>query len=317
VIRVLQTRLLSLIPTVLGVGVLVFFIVRLIPGDAVDAMLNSADTAFDPAVAASMRRLFGLDRPIQEQFWNWFTAVLRGDLGTSIQTRRPVLEEIMRAFPVTFELAIGSLLLGLVIAIPAGVLSAQRRGGWSDLAARLVALLGLSLPNFWLGLLLIYLFAVVLRVLPAGGYVPPDKDILGNLRSAVLPMVTLGTALAAISMRQTRSAVLEVLTHDYVRTARAKGLGEAAILYRHALRNSLIPVITVVGLQLGRLLGGTVIIEQIFAWPGLGQITLRAINGRDFPMVQGGVLFLALFFVLTNVIVDASYVLLDPRLKRE
>jgi peptide/nickel transport system permease protein len=315
-IRLVQTRLLTLIPTILGVGILVFFIVRLIPGDAVDAMLNSADTAFDPQVAASMRHLFGLDRSLPEQFWSWFTAVLTGDLGSSIQTRRPVMVELMQAFPVTLQLAVGSLMIGVIIAIPAGVLSAERRGGWSDLTARLVALLGLSLPNFWLGLLLIYLFAVVLRVLPAGGYVPPDKDLLGSLRSSVLPMVTLGTALAAITMRQTRSAVLEVLGLDYVRTARAKGLAERSVIYRHALRNSLIPVVTVVGLQLGRLLGGTVIIEQIFAWPGLGQITLRAINGRDYPMIQGGVLFLALFFVLTNVVVDAVYMLLDPRLKR-
>jgi peptide/nickel transport system permease protein len=307
---------LALVPTVLGVGVLVFFIVRLIPGDAVDAMLGSSDTAFDPQVAASLRHLFGLDRPLPDQFWLWLTSVLRGDLGTSIQTHRPVLVEILQAFPVTLELATGSLLIGVLIAVPAGVVSAQRRGGWSDLSARLVALLGLSLPNFWLGLLLIYLFAVVLHLLPAGGFVPLTKDVAGNLRSAVLPMITLGTALAAITMRQTRSAVLEVLGLDYVRTARAKGLGERSVLYNHALRNSLVPVVTVVGLQLGRLLGGTVIIEQIFAWPGLGQLTLKAINGRDYPMVQGGVLFLALFFVLTNLLVDMLYLVLDPRLRR-
>ncbi len=313
-LRELTSRLIALVPTMLGVGILVFFIIRLIPGDAVDALF--ADSAsWDPAVAERMRQLFGLDKPLPEQFWNWLSSVLTGDLGISIRTRRPVAQEIMERFPATLMLATGSLFIGVLIAIPAGVLSATRRNSATDLMARLIALVGLSLPNFWLGILLIYIFGVVLHVLPAGGYVPLTESPLESLKLAILPTVTLGVALAATTMRQTRSQMLEVLGEDYVRTARAKGLAEGPVTYRHALRNALIPVITVVGLQLGRLLGGTVIIEQIFQWPGIGQLIVRAIDTRDYVLVQGAVLVLAFFFIMANLAVDLLYAVVDPRLR--
>ena len=313
-LRELTGRLIAVVPTMLGVGILVFFIIRLIPGDAVDALF--ADSAsWDPAVAERMRQLFGLDKPLPEQFWNWISAVMTGDLGISIRTRRPVVQEIMERFPATLMLATGSLVVGVLIAIPAGVLSATRRNSATDLVARLVALVGLSLPNFWLGILLIYVFGVVLHVLPAGGYVPLTESPLESLKLAILPTVTLGVALAATTMRQTRSQLLEVLGEDFVRTARAKGLAEGPVTYRHALRNALIPVITVVGLQLGRLLGGTVIIEQIFQWPGIGQLIVRAIDTRDYVLVQGAVLVLAFFFIMANLAVDLLYAVVDPRLR--
>jgi peptide/nickel transport system permease protein len=315
VLKEIGARLVALVPTMLGVGVLVFFMVRLIPGDAVDALFADAAT-WDPAVAERMRQVFGLDRPLYEQFWNWFSGVLTGDLGVSIRTRRPVTQEILERFPATLMLAIGSLAIGVLIAIPAGVVSATRRNSFTDLAARVTALLGLSVPNFWLGIMLIYLFGVVLHWLPAGGYIPLFQDPLGSLRLAILPMVTLGVALAATTMRQTRSQMLEVLNEDYVRTARAKGLAQGPVTYRHALRNALIPVVTVVGLQVGRLLGGTVIIEQIFQWPGIGQLIVRAINTRDYVMIQGAVLVLAFFFIMANLLVDVLYAVVDPRLRR-
>jgi peptide/nickel transport system permease protein len=315
VVKEIAARLIALVPTMLGVGVLVFFMVRLIPGDAVDALFADAAT-WDPAVAERMRQVFGLDRPVYEQFWNWFSGVLTGDLGTSIRTRKAVTQEILDRFPATLMLATGSLAIGVLIAIPAGVLSATRRNSLTDLIARLTALLGLSIPNFWLGIILIYVFGVVLHWLPAGGYVPFTQSPLESLRLAILPTITLGVALAATTMRQTRSQMLEVLNEDYVRTARAKGLSEGPVTYRHALRNALIPVVTVVGLQLGRLLGGTVIIEQIFQWPGIGQLIVRAINTRDYVMIQGAVLVLAFFFIMANLLVDVLYAVVDPRLRR-
>ncbi len=312
--RVLSTRLLALIPTMLGVGTLIFFLLRLIPGDAVDALFANAQQ-WDPVVAERMRQLFGLDKPLPEQYWNWLTAILHGDLGYSIVSRQPVSAEIASRLPATIELAVGALIIGVVIGVPLGVLSATKRNSVVDLAARLLALFGLSMPNFWLGILLIYLFGLVLHMLPAGGYIPFSQSPFESLRVGLLPMFTLGVGLAGITMRQTRSQMLEVLSEDYVRTAQAKGLKSRIVSSRHALPNALIPVVTIVGLQLGRLLGGTVIIEQIFRWPGIGQLIVFAINTRDYVMIQGAVLVLAFFFVATNLVVDLLYVVLNPRLR--
>src|SRR5262249_53335349 len=225
-------------------------------------------------------------------------------LGTSITTHKPVLQEVASRLPATAQLAAESLAIALFIAVPAGVVSATRRNSWTDFGARLVALIGLSLPNFWFGIGLIYVFSVVLRLLPPGGYASPVDDPLGSVRFSLLPAFALGTALAAITMRLTRSSLLEVLSQDYVRTARAKGLRPRIVTYRHALRAALLPVVTIVGLQLGTLLGGAVIIEQVFAWPGLGTLLLRGILQADYPVVQGTVLFLAFFVVIANLIVD-------------
>jgi peptide/nickel transport system permease protein len=315
VLKEIGARLIALVPTMLGVGILVFFIVRLIPGDAVDALLGDA-TRIDPALAEHMRALFGLNQPLPIQFWNWFSSVMHGDLGVSTRTGTPVTRELLNRLPATLMLAVGALIIGVLIGVPTGVLSAAKRNSFTDLGVRVGALIGLSVPNFWLGIVLIYVFGVVLHVLPAGGYAPLVTSPLESLKYAILPMVTLGVALAGITMRQTRSQMLEVLNEDYVRTARAKGLNQRQVTYRHALRNALIPVVTVVGLQLGRLLGGTIIIEQIFQWPGVGQLIVRAIDTRDYPMIQGAVLVLAFFFVMSNLLVDVLYLFIDPRLRR-
>ena len=307
-------RVLSAIPVLFGISVISFFLIRLVPGDVVDVMMGQ--DFGDPKVNAELRRVFGVDKPLVAQFTDWFGGLLRLDLGNSFRTGRPVTTEMFDRFPVTLELAVASLTIALLIAIPFGILSATRRNSPTDMAGRVIALLGMSLPNFWLGILLIMVFAVTLGVLPSGGYVSPADGIGENLRYLILPAVTLGTALAAILMRMTRSSLLEVLGQDFVRTARAKGLAEPAVISRHALRNALVPVVTVLGIQAGRLLGGTVIVETVFSWPGLGSLVVRAIGQRDYPLVQGLTMFLAFFFVLMNLVVDIVYVYLDPRLRR-
>jgi peptide/nickel transport system permease protein len=311
-ITLIVTRLISLLPVAAGIVIVTFLALRLVPGDVVYVILNEY---YDPKVAAQLRTLFGLDLPIHVQFGQWVGGLLQGDLGDSLRTGRPVFDEIISRFPATLELALGAMLLSLAIAIPAGVISATRRNTPYDFGARIASLVGLSIPNFFLGILLILVFAVTLRWLPSGGYVPAETDLGEHLRRLVLPVVTLGTSMAAITMRMTRSAMLEVLRQDYVRTARAKGLLEKDVTVRHALRNALVPVVTVVGIQLGSLLGGTVVVERIFSWPGLGTLIVDAILQRDYPLVQAGVMFLALFFVMANLIVDLLYLFLNPRLR--
>ncbi|PZG35298.1 glutathione ABC transporter permease GsiC [Spongiactinospora gelatinilytica] len=309
-LRIALIRLASVVPVLFGISVISFFVIRMIPGDVISSIMGQ--DFGDPQVEAAMRRYFGLDMPIHEQFLNWFGGLLQGDLGTSMRTSRPVLAEIAERFPATLLLAVSALVVSVVISIPFGVLSATRRNGFLDAASRLVSLIGLSLPNFWLGILLVYVFSVTLGWLPSQGSGPGGTIGLAYL---VLPAVTLGASLAAISMRMTRSSMLEVLNQDYMRTARAKGLSERVVVARHALRNSLIPVVTVWGIQAGALLGGTVVVEQVFSWPGLGTMVIRGISQRDYPVVQGTLLFLALFYVVVNLFVDLVYVYLDPRLR--
>jgi peptide/nickel transport system permease protein len=311
-IQMLGVRILSVFPVLAGIVVITFLALRLVPGDVVYVILNEY---YDPEVAAQLRTLFGLDLPIHEQFAQWIGGILRGDLGESLRTGRPVIDEIARRFPATLELTLGALLLSLVIAIPVGVFSATRRNSFGDLVARVVSLIGLSIPNFFLGILLILLFAVTLNWLPAGGYTPAETDFGAHLSHLILPIITLGTSMAAVTMRMTRSAMLEVLRQDYVRTAHAKGLLQRDVTLTHALRNALVPVVTVVGIQVGSLLGGTVVVERIFSWPGLGTLIVDAILQRDYPLVQAGVMFLALFFVLANLLVDVLYLYLNPRLR--
>lgn len=306
-------RILAAVPVLIGIAVVSFFLIRLVPGDIVNVMMG--EDFGDPALEAELRRLFGLDQPIHVQFADWFGGLLQGDLGTSLRTGRPVMQEILDRFPTTLELAVAALLVSLAIAIPAGIVTATRRNSSIDMGARLASLIGLSLPNFWLGILLILLFAVFLRWVPSSGYAPFALS-WQHFQFLILPAITLGTSLAAVTMRMTRSSLLEVLGVDYIRTARAKGLSERAVVTNHALRNSLIPVVTVIGIQLGGLLGGTIIVEQIFSWPGLGSLLVRAIYQRDYPMVQGLTMFLAFFFVFMNLVVDLLYVYLDPRLRR-
>jgi peptide/nickel transport system permease protein len=308
----LLRRIAGTVPVLLVVSAIVFSLIHLTPGDPVAIMLREES---DPATVAILRRELGLDRPLPVQYLTWLGRAVRGELGRSIRTNQPVTEAIRERLPVTLSLAAAATVLALAVALPAGILSAVRRNSVADVAGTLVALSGISLPNFWLAILLIFLFSVILGWLPPMGYVSPLRDPWGGLRSLLLPAITLGTAMAAIVMRMTRSSLLEVLQLDYVRTARAKGLAERPVLLRHAMKNALIPVVTVVGLQAGALLGGAIITETIFALPGVGRLLVDAIFQRDFPIVQGVVLLLALNFLLVNLLVDVAYGWLDPRIR--
>ncbi len=308
----LLRRLASMVPVLLVVSVVVFSLIHLTPGDPVAIMLREEA---DPATAAALRTALGLDRPLPIQYLTWLGRVARGELGRSIRTNQPVSQAILERLPVTLTLAAAATLLALLVALPAGIVSAVRRNSLADVAGTVAALSGVSLPNFWLAILLIFVFSVTLGWLPPLGWVSPLRDPWGGLRSLVLPAVTLGTAMAAVVMRMTRSSLLEVLQLDFVRTARAKGLREGGVLLRHALRNALIPVVTVVGLQAGALLGGAIITETVFALPGVGRLLVDAIFQRDFPLVQGVVLFLALNFLVINLAVDLAYAVLDPRIR--
>ncbi|WP_131104527.1 nickel ABC transporter permease [Ornithinimicrobium sufpigmenti] len=311
-IRTIGLRLLATVPILIGISVISFFMIRLVPGDVVDSILGAEYG--DPAVEAQMRAYYGLDKPVPLQFLDWFGNLLQGDLGYSYRTGRPVLEEIMVRFPATAQLALSSLVVSVLAAIPLGVLSAVRRNGVLDASARFISLLGLSIPNFWLGILLISVFAVQLRWLPSGGSIHFEWS-WDYLKFLILPAFTLGTSLAAVTLRMTRSSLLEVLGQDYIRTAESKGLAPRTVIGLHGLRNALIPVVTVVGIQAGALLGGTVVVEQVFSWPGLGTLVVQAIGNRDYTVVQGTVLFLAAFYVVVSLIVDILYVYLDPRLR--
>jgi peptide/nickel transport system permease protein len=305
-------RLLATAPLLLLVSVVVFSFVHVLPGDP--AVLFLGEEA-DPATLARFRTRLGLDRPLPLQYADWLSRALRGDLGRSLRTNQPVTEAIVERLPVTLELLAAALVVSLAIAVPFGIVSAVRRNSGVDVASTVFALWGFSLPNFWLGIILIYVFALLLRWLPSSGFVPLGESVTGNLRSLALPAVTLGTALAALVTRQLRSGMLEVLRQDYVRTAWAKGLDGRRVIGKHALKNALIPVVTVVGLQVGALLGNTIVTESLFALPGVGRLMIDAIFSRDFFVVQGVILFLAVGYVLSNLVVDVLYSYLDPRIR--
>ncbi len=305
-------RLLTMIPVLLLVSVLVFSLIHLIPGDPAVSILGEEAT---PQAVAALRAKLGLDQPIPVQYAKWLGSVLRGDLGRSIRSNQPVGEAIAERLPVTIELAILSIAISLSIAIPAGIVAAMRRNSVLDAGSTFVALLGVSLPNFFLAILLILVFGVQLQVLPPFGYQPITQGLGGNLQRMILPAITLGTALAAIVTRMMRSSLLEVLDQDYIRTARAKGLREGRMVQAHALKNALMPVVTIVGLQIGGLLGGAIITESIFVLPGIGRLLVDAIFQRDFPLVQGVVLFVSLAFLFSNFAVDMVYAYLDPRIR--
>lgn len=305
-------RLISMIPVLFIVSLIVFSLLHLTPGDPAQSMLGEEAT---PESIAALRNQLGLDEPLPVQYVKWASSVLQGDLGRSIRSNQPVSEAIIARLPVTIELAILSVLVSLIIAIPVGIIAAMRRNSPLDTASTTVALLGVSIPNFFLAILLIFLFSVRLGWLSPIGYTPFLEDPLDNLKRMIMPALTLGTALSAIVMRMTRSSLLEVLDQDYVRTARAKGLREARVVRVHALKNAMVPVVTVVGLQIGGLLGGTIITETIFVLPGIGRLLVDAIFQRDFPLVQGVVLFAALAFLFANLAVDLLYAYIDPRIR--
>ena len=293
-------------------SILVFFGVRALPGDPVLAL---AGEQRDPAVLQQIRHQYGFDQPIPVQYVKWLGNALQGDLGTSTKSGLPVSQTILERIPITLELAALSVLFAVLLGVSAGIIAAVKRGSAADYASSSIALFGLSIPHFWLGLMLILLFAVQLRILPASGYVSFFDDPIENLRHMIMPAFVLGTGFSAIVMRQMRSSMLESLSADYVRTARAKGLSEREVIGAHALRNSLITVVTLVGLQLGALISGAVITEQIFVIPGFGKLTIDSVLQRDFAMIQGVVLVAAAGYVLVNVVVDLLYSFLNPRIR--
>jgi len=312
--RYLAQRLIAFLPTLLGISILVFLAIRLVPGDAIVAMLGTEAGMLTQTQRDALEAYFGLDKPPLEQYVSWLGNVVQGNLGFSVRHGAPVLDVILRRFPVTVELAILAMIIALAIGLPVGVLSAVRHNSVIDLAGRLFALIGLAMPNFLLGTLIIYVLSVYFSVLPnAGNYVGIADDPLRNLGQVLFPAMTLGFSFSASVMRTTRSAMLEVMGEDYIRTARSKGLREWRVVVRHALRNALIPVVTIAGVEMGYLLGGTVIVEEIFSLPGIGRLALNAILQRDYALVQGVTLFIALNFVLINLIVDVLYTLIDPR----
>ena len=302
----LARRLLLALPVVLGVVTLVFLLIHLIPGDPVEIMLGESAL---PADREALRQALGLDRPILEQYGAFLWGLCRGDLGDSLQLRRPVTALIREHYPATLELTLAAMLISLMIALPAGILSGIRQYSLLDHSTMFIALLGVSMPNFWLGPLLIWVFSIQLGWFPVSGK--------GGLAHLLLPALTLGASMAAIVARMTRSSVLEVLREDYVMTARAKGLSEARVVLKHVLRNALLPVLTIVGLQFGGLLAGSIITETIFSWPGLGTLMVKAIQTRDYPVVQGCVLVISLSYVLVNLLTDLLYGVIDPRIRYE
>ncbi len=303
-LRYLVRRLLLTIPVLLGVATLVFALIHLVPGDPAQAMLGEGATEEE---VARLRTSLGLDRPLLVQYKSFLTGALRGDLGTSFRYNTPVTTQIREKFPNTAKLAVAAMLAAMIFAIPLGILAAVYRGTAIDHAAMTLALVGISMPNFWLGPLLAILFAVYLGWLPVSG--------TGTIWHLVLPAVTLGAALSAILARMTRASVLEELRELYVLAARARGLSGARAVLRHAFRNSLIPIVTIIGLQFGAVLTGTIITETIFAWPGIGRLLIQAINFRDYPLIQGCILFISVTYVAMNLLTDLTYGFLDPRIR--
>lgn len=297
-------RLLLTLPTVWGVVTLVFLLIHLIPGDPVEVMLGESAL---PADREALRMELGLDRPILEQYGDFLIGLSKGDLGRSLHQREPVLGLILKRYPATLQLTLAAMAISLVISLPAGILSGIRQYSLVDHSTMFMALLGVSMPNFWLGPLLILVFSIRLGWLPVSGR--------GGIEHLVLPALTLGASMAAIVARMTRSSVLEVLREDYVVTARAKGLSEGTVILKHVLRNAMLPVLTVVGLQFGALLAGAIITETIFSWPGLGTLLVNAIQTRDYPIVQGCVLMISVSYVVVNLFTDLVYALIDPRIQ--
>ena len=308
----LPRRLLQLIPTLFLVSVMIFMLQQLLPGDPALVMAGEEK---DPEVIEQIRKQYRLDQPLPVQYLYWMGGVLQGDLGESMRIKQPVASLIADKLPVTLQLATMAMAFALLIGIPAGILSAVKKGTAWDTAANIFALWGLSTPNFWLGILLIFLFSVQLGWLPASGWVSPFEDLGQSLATTVMPAVVLGNAIAAVLMRHTRSAMLQAMSADYVRTARAKGLRERAVVLRHALRNALTPVITLGALEFGTLLSGAVLTEQVFSVPGFGKLIVDAVFNRDYAVVQGVVLVTATVYVLLNLLADVLYVLVNPRLR--
>jgi peptide/nickel transport system permease protein len=312
VLTFIARKLVQLVPTVLVIAVLAFFVLRVAPGDPT-ALLLPQDAR--PEDIERLRRTLGLDQPLLVQFTVWFTSMLRGDFGTSFYTRGPVIDTIMSRLTPTIWLALSAQLVAVALAIPLGVIAAIRQNTWLDRGITVFALGGVAIPNFWLGMLLVLLVSVELRWLPSQGFVDPLVDPWQGIRRLILPAITLGFAQAALIMRMTRSAMLDVIRLDYVRTARAKGLRENVVVLRHALRPAMAPIVTVIGISVASLLSGAIVTELVFNYPGIGQLIVEAVRRRDFPLIQGVLVLLALVTVFVNFLVDLSYGWFDPRIR--
>lgn len=309
-------RFFSSLIILIGISILVFLLIRMIPGDVLDIQMGTNITALTDEQIQALRAYYGIDQPVYIQYFRWISSVLHGDFGICIRTGRPVLTEIMAKFPVTLELTILGSFFGALFGITLGIISALHRGTALDSVARGFGIVGLSVPVFWCASLVVLLCSVRYKWLPqTGAMINPFVDPIGNLRQMVLPALCLGLALSATVMRMTRSSMLEVLQQEYVRTANSKGLKKRRVTMVHAFRNALIPVITVLGIQIGQLLGGTVVIEQIFAIPGIGSLTVNAISQRDYAMVQGSILFIAVNYLVINFLVDVLYAVINPQIR--
>ncbi len=308
----LARRVGTILPTLIFVTILIFGLQQLLPGDPAIVL---AGEERDPNVVAYLHKKMHLDEPLPVRYLYWLGGVVTGDLGESLRMQKPVTALIAEKLPVTLELAFIAIVIAVAIGIPAGIVSAIYRNRWPDYVANAVALWGLSTPNFWLGIMMILFFSVRLGWLPASGYVSPFEDLRGNLAAMIMPAFVLGNAIAAVLMRHTRSAMLQVMSSDYVRTARAKGLDERVVVLKHALRNALTPVVTLGALELGTLLSGAVLTEQVFTIPGFGKLIVDAVFNRDYAVVQGVVLFTATAYILLNLIADLAYFLVNPRLR--
>jgi len=311
-LQFLVRRIATIVPTLLFVSILIFGLQQLLPGDPAVVL---AGEERDPNVVAYLHQKLHLDQPLPIRYLYWLRGVLHGDLGESLRLQQPVLDLILQKLPVTLELALIAMAIALCIGIPAGIVSAVKRNTAWDYGASVVALWGLSTPNFWLGIMLILLFSVTLGWLPASGFVSPSEDLRGNLAAMIMPAFVLGNAIAAVLMRHTRSSMMQVLSSDYVRTARAKGLVESRVILKHALRNALIPIITLGALELGTLLSGAVLTEQVFTIPGFGKLIVDAVFNRDYAVVQGVVMFTATAYIVLNLLADIAYALVNPRLR--
>lgn len=305
-------RIVYLVPVLLLISAVVFFVFRIIPGDQAVVRLGMGA---DPEAVRELRVILGLDRPLHEQYFIWLGNALIGDLGKSAINQQAVVSLVLQTFPATLEIAVLGILLALCISVPLGIVSSLWRGGWVDQATRIAALVGFCTPRYWLAVLLIGALAVNLRLFPPAGYADFTADPLANLHYAALPVLSVALTLAAVQMRFLRSSMLDVIGQDYVRTAHAKGLAHRAVVMRHALKNALIPFVTAVGLEFGSLLGGLVVVEQIFSWPGVGWLIVQSIAHRDYAVVQGAVMLVATGFVLINLVVDVLYAYLDPRIR--
>jgi len=304
-----------LIPTLLGISIIVFLVMRLIPGDTISAMIGTQFKLTD-VQAQALRAYYGLDQPLYIQYWRWLVAALQGNLGLSVRTAEPVLSEILGRFPLTLELALLAMIFALLVGIPIGILSAVKRESLFDISGRVFALIGLAVPTFWSGTIIIFVLSVVFHLAPnSGNYVSFIEDPVENLKQLIFPAMVLGLAFSASVMRTTRSSLLEEIHKEYARTAIAKGCTQREMVMRHSLRNALIPIITLVGFEAGYLLGGAIIVEEVFAIPGIGRLLVSAINQRDYALIQGTIIFIAFNFVLVNLLADLTYGLANPRIR--